>query len=301
MLNMLEALGIDKKPRGSVDAIHLMTEAMRRAYLDRARYLGDQDFVQVPVDKLTSKSHARDLIKTINPKHASSSVELGKDIVTVTQAPEPEDTTHFSVVDKDGMAVSNTYTLEGGYGSHVVISGTGILLNNEMGDFNKKPGETNLTGDIGTPPNLIAPGKRMLSSMTPTIVARDGKLVLVTGSPGSRTIINTVLDIVLDVTAWHLAGRQAVDAPRMHHQWLPDTLTIEADGVSDKTLEAVKALGITPERSEIARLPQNYIHVEGKSAQALLKLMEALEDHDDTKNVWSNADVDEKEIEASLA
>jgi gamma-glutamyltranspeptidase/glutathione hydrolase len=243
MLNMLEALGIDKKPRGSVDAIHLMTEAMRRAYLDRARYLGDQDFVQVPVDKLTSKSHARDLIKTINPKHASSSVELGKDIVTVTQAPEPEDTTHFSVVDKDGMAVSNTYTLEGGYGSHVVISGTGILLNNEMGDFNKKPGETNLTGDIGTPPNLIAPGKRMLSSMTPTIVARDGKLVLVTGSPGSRTIINTVLDIVLDVTAWHLAGRQAVDAPRMHHQWLPDTLTIEADGVSDKTLEAVKALG----------------------------------------------------------
>ena len=159
------------------------------------------------------------------------------------QAPEPEDTTHFSVVDKDGMAVSNTYTLEGGYGSHVVISGTGILLNNEMGDFNKKPGETNLTGDIGTPPNLIAPGKRMLSSMTPTIVARNGKLVLVTGSPGSRTIINTVLDIVLDVTAWHLAGRQAVDAPRMHHQWLPDTLTIEADGVSDKTLEAVKALG----------------------------------------------------------
>ena len=243
MLNMLEALGIDKKERGSVEAIHLMTEAMRRAYLDRARYLGDEDFVKVPVAMLTSKAHARDLIKTIDPKHASSSVELGKDIVTVTQAPEPEDTTHFSVVDKDGMAVSNTYTLEGGYGSHVVIAGTGILLNNEMGDFNKKPGETNLTGDIGTPPNLIAPGKRMLSSMTPTIVAKNGKLVLVTGSPGSRTIINTVLDIVLDVTAWHLVGRQAVDAPRMHHQWLPDVLTIEADGVSDKTLEGLKALG----------------------------------------------------------
>src|SRR5262249_13737174 len=242
-LNMLEDLNIEKKPRGSVEAIHLMTEAMRRAYHDRASYLGDQDFEQAQVEMLTSKAHSRDLIKTINPTRAWRSAELGKDIVTVPQAPEPEDTTHFSVVDKDGMAVSNSYTLEGGYGSHVVIAGTGILLNNEMGDFNKKPGETNLTGDIGTPPNLIAPGKRMLSSMTPTIVAGNGKLVLVTGSPGSRTIINTVLDIVLDVTAWHLVGRQAVDAPRMHHQWLPDVLTIEADGVSDKTLEAVKALG----------------------------------------------------------
>ncbi len=141
------------------------------------------------------------------------------------------------------MAVSNTYTLEGGYGSHVVIKGTGILLNNEMGDFNKKPGETNLTGDIGTPPNVIAPGKRMLSSMTPTIVTKSGKLVLVTGSPGSRTIINTVLDIVLDVAAWNLVGRQAVSAPRMHHQWLPDVLTIEDGGVSEKTLDALKAMG----------------------------------------------------------
>jgi gamma-glutamyltranspeptidase / glutathione hydrolase len=243
MLNMLEALDIQKKERDSVEALHLVTEVMRRAYLDRARYLGDTDFVKVPEDMLLSKAHARDLIKTIDPKHASSSVELGKDIVTVPQAPEPEDTTHFSVVDKDGMAVSNTYTLEGGYGSHVVIQGTGILLNNEMGDFNKKPGETNVTGDIGTPPNLIAPGKRMLSSMTPTIVTHNGKLALVTGSPGSRTIINTVLDIVLDVTAWGLAGRQAVDAPRMHHQWLPDVLTIEENGESDKIIEALKALG----------------------------------------------------------
>jgi gamma-glutamyltranspeptidase/glutathione hydrolase len=243
MLNMLEALDIQKKERGSVEAIHLMTEVMRRAYLDRARYLGDTDFVKVPEDMLLSKVHARDLIKTIDLKHASSSAELGKDIVTIPQAPEPEDTTHFSVVDAGGMAVSNTYTLEGGYGSHVVIAGTGILLNNEMGDFNKKPGETNLTGDIGTPPNLIAPGKRMLSSMTPTIVIKNNKVVLVTGSPGSRTIINTVLDIVLDVAAWNLVGRQAVDAPRMHHQWLPDVLTIEDGGVSDKTLEGLKALG----------------------------------------------------------
>ncbi len=159
------------------------------------------------------------------------------------QASEPDETTHFSVIDKDGMAVSNTYTLEGGYGSHVVIKGTGILLNNEMGDFNKKPGTTDLTGDIGTPANLIAPGKRMLSSMTPTIVTRNGKVVLVTGSPGGRTIINTVLNVVLNVTAWNLTGREAVDAPRTHHQWLPDRLPIEGNGVSADTLAKLKALG----------------------------------------------------------
>jgi len=242
MLNMLEAMEIQKKTRGSVEALHLVTEAMRRAYLDRARFLGDADFVEVPVARLTSKAHARELIKSIDPARASSSVELGKDIVTAPGT-EPEDTTHFSVVDKDGMAVSNTYTLEGGYGSHVVIKGTGILLNNEMGDFNKKPGTTNLTGDIGTPANLIAPGKRMLSSMTPVIVVRNGKPALVTGSPGGRTIINTVLNVVLNVTAWGLTGREAVDAPRSHHQWLPDRLTIEADGVSDDTLAKLKALG----------------------------------------------------------
>jgi gamma-glutamyltranspeptidase/glutathione hydrolase len=243
MLNMLEATGIQKKPKGSVEAIHLVTEAMRRAYLDRARFLGDTDFVQVPVNDLISKSRARTLAKTIDPKKASSSAELGKDIISAGDRPEPEDTTHFSVVDKNGMAVSNTYTLEGGYGSHVVIKGTGILLNNEMGDFNKKPGTTNLTGDIGTAANVIAPGKRMLSSMTPVIVSRNGKLALVTGSPGGRTIINTVLDVVLNVTAWNLTGREAVDAPRFHHQWLPDRLQVEMDGISEDTAAKLRALG----------------------------------------------------------
>jgi gamma-glutamyltranspeptidase/glutathione hydrolase len=146
-------------------------------------------------------------------------------------------------MDKDGMAVSNTYTLEGGYGSHVVIRGTGILLNNEMGDFNKKPGTTDLTGNIGTPANVIAPGKRMLSSMTPVIVTKDGKVVLVTGSPGGRTIINTVFNIVLDVTAWGLTGREAVDAPRSHHQWLPDRLDLEQGAVSDDVLAKLRAMG----------------------------------------------------------
>ena len=125
------------------------------------------------------------------------------------------------------MAVTSTYTLEGGFGSHVVVKGAGFLLNNEMGDFNRKPGDTNATGDIGTPANLIDPGKRMLSSMTPTIVLKDGKVVLVTGSPGGRTIINTVLGVVLGVTEYGLTGRAAVDAARLHHPWLPDRVTIE--------------------------------------------------------------------------
>ncbi|NQW04704.1 MAG: gamma-glutamyltransferase [Acidobacteria bacterium] len=242
MLNMLEALEVQKLPRLSTEAIHLTTEVRRRAFLDRARFLGDADFVDVPVATLISKPHAVEQIASFNKAAASSSVELGKDIVSMPAA-EPDETTHFSVVDRNGMAVSNTYTLEGGYGSHLVVPGTGFLLNNEMGDFNKNPGTTNLTGDIGTPANLIAPGKRMLSSMTPVIVARSGKLVLVTGTPGGRTIINTSLDVVLGVTAWGLTGREAVDAPRMHHQWLPDRLSIEGDGVSAATLEALKALG----------------------------------------------------------
>ena len=242
MLNMLELLEIQKIPRLSTEAIHLTTEARRRGFLDRARFLGDPDFVEVPVATLISKPHAREQIASINRSRASSSVELGKDIVT-TQPYESEETTHFSVVDRNGMAVANTYTLEGGYGSHVVIAGTGFLLNNEMGDFNKKPGTTNITGDIGTPANVIAPGKRMLSSMTPVIVARAGKLVLVTGSPGGRTIINTSLDVVLGVTAWGLTGREAVDAPRMHHQWLPDRLSIEENGIPETTLQMLTTMG----------------------------------------------------------
>ena len=243
MLNILESAEIHKKAHGSAEALHLMAEAMRRAYLDRARFLGDPDFNQIPVANLISKAHAKDVARSIEPTRASRSDVLGKDIISVPQRPEPEDTTHFSVVDKDGMAVSNTYTLEGGYGSHVVIKGTGILLNNEMGDFNKKPGLTNLTGDIGTKPNLIEPGKRMLSSMTPTIVTRNNKVVLVTGSPGGRTIINTVLNVVLNVTAWDMTGRLAVDSARSHHQWLPDRLTLEENAVAPGVAEKLKAMG----------------------------------------------------------
>jgi len=240
-LNLMERMGVANLAPGSAEYLHRRIEAARRAYLDRARFLGDPDFVQMPVARLTSARYADSLAKTISPAHAASSVELGADIVSPTQ--ESEETTHFSVVDGQGMAVSNTYTLEAGFGSGVVVGGTGILLNNEMGDFNKKPGETNTTGDIGTPANLIAPGKRMLSSMAPAIVTRDGKLLLVTGSPGGRTIPNTVLDVILGVTLFKRDVRSAVDAPRIHHQWLPDTTSIEAEGVTPEVLAALRAMG----------------------------------------------------------
>ncbi len=242
MLNILEPLDLKSKGLLTVPALHLQIEAMRRAYLDRARHLGDPDFVDVPVTRLTSKEHARSVAASIDPAKASRSIDLGKDIVTVPAA-EPDETTHFSVIDRDGLAVTSTYTLEGGYGSHVVVKGTGFLLNNEMGDFNKKAGETNLTGDIGTPANMIAPGKTMLSSMTPTMVTKDGRLVLLTGSPGGRTIINTVFTIVLGVTEYGLNGRQAVDLARMHHQWLPDRATLEDGAVPEDVLSALRAMG----------------------------------------------------------
>jgi gamma-glutamyltranspeptidase/glutathione hydrolase len=227
-------------------ALHLQIEAMRRAYLDRARYLGDPDFNAIPIAQLTSKEHARRVAASIDPDKASSSVELGRDIVTTVPSHEPDETTHFSVIDRSGMAVASTYTLEGGFGSHVVVKGAGFILNNEMGDFNKNPGVTNTDGDIGTPANLIDPGKRMLSSMTPSMVTRNGRLVLVTGSPGGRTIINTVFTIVLGVVEYGLTGREAVDLERMHIQWLPDTFSIEQkNGPGDAVLAALRAMGHT--------------------------------------------------------
>ena len=175
---------------------------------------------------------------------SSSSAELGKDIISqVASANEEEETTQFSIVDKDGNAVSNTYTLEGGFGSHVVVRGAGFILNNEMGDFNKKPGETNTRGDIGTPANIIAPGKRMLSSMSPTIVAKNGSLFMVTGSPGGRTIINTVMEIVLNAIDFGMDARQAVATPRFHHQWLPDSVTFERNALPDSTTKRLQAMG----------------------------------------------------------
>ena len=204
------------------EAVHLVIEAMRRAYCDRARYLGDADFVAVP-PHLTSKDYARKLAAEIDPAKATPSETLAPEIPLAAESPE---TTHFSVIDPDGMAVANTYTLENGYGSRVMVRGAGFLLNNEMTDFNRVPGRTDRKGSIGTEANLIAPGKRMLSSQTPTLVCREGRLVLVTGSPGGRTIINTVLCTIVNLVDYRMDVRRAVDAPRLHHQWFPDRIRL---------------------------------------------------------------------------
>ena len=243
MLNILEPLHLKEMGLLTPPAVHAQVEAMRRAYLDRARYLGDPDFSKIPISRLTAKSHAREIAASFDPFHASRSRELGADLLGRTFTEEPDETTHFSVIDRQGMAAATTYTLEGSYGSHVVVKGAGFLLNNEMGDFNKKPGETNETGDIGTAPNTIAPGKRMLSSMTPTIVVRDRRLVLVTGSPGGRTIINTVLAVVLGVIEYGLTGREAVDLTRTDHQWMPDRVSVEEDRLPADTLDRLRAMG----------------------------------------------------------
>jgi gamma-glutamyltranspeptidase/glutathione hydrolase len=249
MLNVLENFNLRRDGRWSPRTLHLMIEAMRRAFLDRARYLGDTDFVAgVPLDRLTSKSYAKELAAGIDEGRASSSEALAAAAgITVNGAgaPEPAHTTHFSVIDGAGMAVSNTYTLEQAFGGMLVVKGCGFLLNNEMGDFNPRAGHTDATGRIGTPPNEARPGKRMLSSMAPTVVARDGKVVLVTGSPGGRTIINTVLCVVLNVLEFEMPLREAVDAPRLHHQWLPDAVTVEPALRAEhpEAIEALRRLG----------------------------------------------------------
>ncbi|MBE39730.1 MAG: gamma-glutamyltransferase [Acidobacteria bacterium] len=218
MLGILENFDLKSKGRWAPETVHLIIESMRRAYADRARHLGDSDFVEIP-GHLTTKGYARELAASIDPRHATMSEKLGPKLTEVEESPE---TTHYSVIDRTGMAVSNTYTLEQGYGSGVVVTGAGFLLNNEMGDFNRNPGVTSRQGSIGTPANLIVAEKRMLSSMTPTIASRDGKVVMVTGSPGGRTIINTVLNVTLNILEFKMSLRDAVDAPRLNMQWFPD-------------------------------------------------------------------------------
>jgi gamma-glutamyltranspeptidase / glutathione hydrolase len=241
MLNILEAYDLKANGYGSSANVHLFAEAMRRAFADRARHLGDPDFVKgMPVDKLTSKEYAAELRRTISPTQASKSSPT-----SFTWTTESQETTHFSVVDKQRNAVALTYTLEYGYGSRIVVPGAGFLLNNEMGDFNAGPGLTNEQGLIGTEPNLARPGKRMLSSMSPTIVAKDGQLFMVTGSPGGRTIINTVLLTILNVIDFGMNAQEAVDAGRLHHQWLPDRINVERFGFSADTLAKLRAMGHT--------------------------------------------------------
>lgn len=239
MLNILEGYDLKTLGHNASRTLHLMIEAMRRAYADRAQYLGDADFVEIPIERLISKPYAAQHRATIDPYHATKSEKFGPELVSMAESME---TTHFSVADQYGNAVSNTYTLEGGYGAHIVVEGAGFLLNNEMGDFNWQPGVTRDNGQIGTPPNLIEPDKRMLSSMTPTIVTKDGKPFLIVGSPGGRTIINTTLQLILNVIDHGMDMQEAVDAPRIHHQWFPDRVSIER-GVPQDVLDALTIMG----------------------------------------------------------
>jgi gamma-glutamyltranspeptidase / glutathione hydrolase len=244
-LNILENFELKTRERFAPETLHLMAEAMRRGFCDRARYLGDPDFVSIP-RHLTTKEHAATLAAGIDPRRVTPSTDLAKDL-KITEGTS-DNTTHFSVIDRDGMAVANTYTLEHSYGSKVVVRGGGFLLNNEMMDFNHKPGVTSRNGGIGTPANEIAPGKRMLSSQTPTILAKDGRVRLVTGSPGSRTIINTVCCIVVNVVDYDMDVGAAVDAPRIHHQWFPDELRLERSPLLIPVESKLKALGHTIKR-----------------------------------------------------
>ena len=238
MLNILEGFELEEMGHNSAAYIHHLTEAMRRAYRDRARYLADPDFNDIPLERLTSKEYASELRADIDETRATPSSPA--DVHLPYESPE---TTHFSVVDADGMAVSVTFTLEAGYGSKITVPGAGFLLNNEMGDFNAGPSLTDERGQIGTQPNLARPEQRMLSSMTPTIIARDGNLVAIVGSPGGRTIINSVLQVIINFTDFGMNIQEAVDAPRVHHQWLPDNIRIERWGTTLDTVRLLEQMG----------------------------------------------------------
>jgi gamma-glutamyltranspeptidase/glutathione hydrolase len=223
--------------QGSAPSLHLLIEAMKRAYADRARYLGDPAFVNAPADMLIGKDYAAKQRAGIDPARATPA-----DALSVKPPREGSNTTHYSVVDSSGNAVSNTYTLNFPYGVGLVAEGTGVLLNNELDDFTAAPGASNAFGLVGFEANLPSPGKRPLSSMSPTIVLKDGKPVLVTGSPGGSRIISAVLQVVVDVLDYNMDVAAAVAAPRVHHQWMPDEVRVER-GFSEEVLAELRAKG----------------------------------------------------------
>ncbi len=246
MLNMLEGYDLQALGAGSADYLHRLIEAMRRAYADRAAYMGDPDFVKAPVAGLTAKSYAATLRESIDLTRAGSSAAIS------AGAPPQEgtQTTHFSVMDRAGNAVANTYTLNFAFGSSYSVDGAGFLLNNEMDDFSAKPGAPNAYGLLGGDANAIAPKKRPLSSMTPTIVFKGGEPMLATGSPGGSTIITVVLQLLLNVMDFGMNVAEATAAPRIHHQWQPD-LVFSERGISDDTLRLLEARGfILPKEAD---------------------------------------------------
>ncbi|HYO78908.1 MAG TPA: gamma-glutamyltransferase family protein, partial [Thermoanaerobaculia bacterium] len=240
MLNMLEAYDLKAMGWQSAQYTHTMVEVMRRAFADRASFLGDTDFVKVPVATLTSRNYAAERRRTIDPQRASASAEVGAGNPAAHESP---DTTHFTIVDAEGNVVTNTYTLNDSYGSGVTARGTGILLNNEMDDFTSKVGVANDYGLMQGEANAIQPKKRPLSSMTPTIVMKDGKPLFAIGSPGGPTIINTVLHVIVNVIDFGMDIQQAIDSPRFHHQWQPDHIYWEVFGMSPDTRAMLEKMG----------------------------------------------------------
>lgn len=240
LLNILEAYPLRDYGHNSSRSIHLVAEAARRVYADRSKWLGDPDFFEVPVAGLISKAYAASLREGISETRATPSemVQPGTPLDY-----EHAETTHYSVVDADGNAVSTTTTINGSYGNGQVVPGAGFLLNNEMDDFSAKPGAPNMFGLLGGEANAIAPGKRMLSSMTPTIVVKDGATRLVLGSPGGSRIITTVLQVILNVIDHGMTVQEAVDAPRFHHQWQPDVIRLERIGFPEDVVTALTAMG----------------------------------------------------------
>ena len=239
MLNMLEPYELQETGFGTKSTLHLMAEVERRAYADRAQYLGDSDFFPVPIETLISKQYAQTRFKDFVADNATPSEQI-----TAGQMPEEsEETTHLSAIDSDGNAVALTTTLNSGYGNGYVVKGAGFLLNNEMDDFSAKPGVPNQFGLIGGEANAIAPNKRMLSSMTPTILVHTDGRILVTGSPGGSTIITTVLQIIVNLVDHEMSLNEAVSSPRFHHQWLPDQITVERNSFDKETLDELTTLG----------------------------------------------------------
>jgi gamma-glutamyltranspeptidase/glutathione hydrolase len=239
MLGMLEGSGYEKSGFGSAAAIHYTAEVMRRYYADRSEYLGDPDFVKIPLARLLDPAYIQKRRAGIDPARATTSAQIRPGLGAATEGNE---TTHYTVVDSEGNAVAVTYTLNDGYGNGITVPGLGFLLNDEMDDFASKPGSPNMFGLIQGEANSIAPGKRPLSSMTPTILTRDGKLFMTVGAPGGPRIISAVLQVILNVTDFSMNAQDAVDAPRFHHQWSPDKLYVE-HGISPDTVALLKSRG----------------------------------------------------------
>lgn len=240
IFEMIEPYDLKKLGHHSPEYIQLLVEAERRAYADRNYYLGDPDFVKIPVNQLLDSDYLKSRMESFSFEKATKSEDVAQGTLTFTESME---TTHYSIVDAEGNAVSVTTTLNGGYGSKVFIDELGFFMNNEMDDFSAKPGTPNMFGLIGAEANSISPGKRMLSSMTPTLVEKDGKLLMVVGTPGGSTIITSVLQTILNATEFGMGMQEAVESPRFHHQWLPDLVNFEPNSFNDSLIQILKSRG----------------------------------------------------------